>query len=39
MNLKRSGGATFDGKVDIFEYLIGNIVRVSSVQKQTLINV
>jgi hypothetical protein len=30
MSLKRSGGDTFDGKVDLFEYLIGDIVRVSS---------
>lgn len=30
MSLKWSGGATFDGKVDLFEYVIGDIVRVSS---------
>jgi hypothetical protein len=30
MSLKWSGGATVDGKVDLFEYVIGDIVRVSS---------
>jgi hypothetical protein len=35
MSLKWSGGATFDGKVDLLEYVIGYIVSVSSALEES----